>query len=194
MEETRDQPTIDRRVGAVPVVTVGILMIATLAAMGRVWWCEAGDLVPWSWDVWSQHNSQHLVDPYSLSHLQHGIGMFLLLSLIAGSQLSIQWRVLIVAVIEAGWEIIENTPLIINRYREATISLDYYGDSILNSASDYVMCMIGVFVAAKLNWRVSVAIFVALELSSLLWIRDSLTLNILMLVYPLDVVRTWQAG
>ena len=169
-------------------------MIATLAAMGRVWWCEAGDAVPWSWDVWSQHNSQHLLDPYSLSHVQHGIAMFLLLGLVCGHKCSIEVRVLIVALFEAGWEIVENTPLVINRYREATISLEYYGDSILNSASDYAMCMLGVVIAARLNWRVSVAIFVALELISLFWIRDSLTLNVLMLVYPLDAILQWQAG
>ena len=160
--------------------------------MGRVWWCQAGDLWPWSWDVWSRHNSQHLVDPYSLSHVQHGIGLFLLLTFLFGTRLSNATRTLLVAVVEAAWEFVENTNWMINRYREVTISLDYYGDSILNSLGDYGTCLVGVLIARRLPWRASLAVFVALEIVSVLWIRDSLMLNILMLVYPIEAVRQWQ--
>ena len=175
------------------ILILGIVMGLVLSFMGRVWWCELGDYAPWSWDVWSPHNSQHLVDPYSLSHLQHGIGLFLLLRVCGHKWLSIPLCTVIVAIVEAGWEISENTPWIIDRYREATISLDYYGDSILNSLGDYAACLIGIAVAQKLKWPWSVATFVALEVISIAWIRDSLLLNILMLVCPLEAIKQWQA-
>ncbi len=174
----------------ISVVAIGILLSGV--AMGRVWWCEAGDLWPWTWDVWSRHCSQHLLDPYSLSHLQHGIGLYLLLTLFCGRRLMTDWRVLLVACVEAGWEIVENTNWMIQRYRTATIALDYFGDSILNSLGDYTACMIGVWLAIRLPWRVSVGLFVALEVISVCWIRDSLLLNILMLLYSVDAIRQWQ--
>src|SRR5690606_16415054 len=102
-----------------------------MAAMGRVWWCETGDLSLWSWDVWSQHNSQHLVDPYTLSHIEHGIAMYVLLTLLVGTRMSTFQRSIVVAVLEAAWEIAENTPWVIQRYRDTTMALDYSGDSIV---------------------------------------------------------------
>jgi hypothetical protein len=162
--------------------------------MGRVWWCDAGDVLPWSWDVWSRHNSQHLVDPYSLSHLEHGIGLYVLLTAVFGRKISAQARTMIVASIEATWEIVENTPLMIQRYREATISLDYFGDSILNSLSDYLMCLGGVLIARTMTWRASICIFIAMEIASTLWIRDSLLLNILMLTWPIETIKQWQSA
>ena len=174
------------------VVALGILV--SVALMGRVWWCEAGDLWPWSWDVWSRHNSQHLVDPYSLSHLQHGLGLYLLLTVLLGRRLSSHWRVLTVALVEAAWEIFENTNWMIERYRESTISLDYYGDSILNSLGDYTMCLVGVMLARRIPWWATLGLCAVLELISVCWIRDSLLLNVLMLVYPVDAIRQWQMG
>ena len=176
------------------LVAIAFGTCVVLALMGRVWWCEVGDWAPWSWDVWSPHNSQHLIDPYSLSHIEHGIGLFLLLSVLGGKSLSIQSRTLIVAGVEAVWEIVENTPLMINRYREATISLDYFGDSILNSVSDYGMCLLGVLLVRKTSWKFGVAAFVALEITSVLWIRDSLILNIVMLIAPIEAIRLWQSA
>lgn len=166
---------------------------AILAAMGRVWWCEAGDYWPWSFDIWSQHNSQHIIDPYAISHVEHGIALFLILTLCAGRHLSVQLRTLIVAAIESLWEIVENTPMMINRYREATISLDYFGDSIINSLSDFGMCLLGVLIANKLTWKTAIAVFVIMELVSLIWIRDSLLINIIMLVSPVDSIKEWQS-
>ena len=173
---------------------IAIVMTATLWSMGRIWWCEAGDLVPWSWDVWSTHNSQHLVDPYALSHLQHGLGLFLLLSIIPWKWLTAERIFVIVALIEATWEISENTPWMIDRYRESTISLDYYGDSILNSIADYGWCLIGLFVARRLPGKATLSLFVAFEVLSVLWIRDSLMLNILMLISPIEAIKEWQAA
>ncbi len=164
----------------------------TLALMGRVWWCEAGDLWPWSWDVWSRHNSQHLMDPYSLSHIQHGIGLYLALAIVPVRYLAIDLRVLAVAMVEAVWEVAENTSWMIERYREVTISLDYYGDSIVNSMGDFGFCMLGVLIARRLPWWAGLVLFTVLELVSVMWIRDSLMLNIIMLIYPLDVIRQWQ--
>ncbi len=181
-----------RSVMVVVLIALGIVLNGVL--MGRVWWCEGGDLWPWSWDVWSRHCSQHLVDPYTLSHIQHGIGLYLLLTACWGRRLSLDARVVLVAVVEAVWEIAENTNWMIERYRTATISLDYSGDSIINSLGDYAACLVGVWLARHFSWRVAVALFVALELLSVLWIRDSLLLNILMLLYPIDAIRSWQAG
>ena len=166
--------------------------------MGRVWWCEAGDYVPWSWEVWSKHNSQHLLDPYALSHVEHGVGLFLLLTLVASrwpsSRLNETIRTVIIAGFEASWEVLENTPMMINRYREATISLDYFGDSILNSLSDFAMCLLGVLLVRKTSWKVGVAAFVALEIVSIGWIRDSLLINMIMLISPVEAIKQWQAG
>ncbi len=182
----------DRNV-AYTLIAIAILTCMILVLMGRVWWCEVGDYSPWSWDIWSSHNSQHLLDPYSLSHFQHGIGLLLLLQLCGSRWLSVQTCTVIVALIEAAWEIVENTAFMINRYREATISLDYFGDSILNSMSDYAVCLLGVLLVRKTNWKVGLLVFVACELGSVLWIRDSLLLNILMLTYPVEAIKHWQA-
>ena len=175
------------------LVAAPILMVMVLVLLGRSWWCPQGDFSLWSLDIWSSHNSQHLFDAYSISHIQHGIGLFVVLGLIGIGKGCFALRAMIVATIEASWEVLENTPLIINRYREATISLDYFGDSISNSLSDYLMCLIGLFVARRIGWEKSIVLFVILESISLSWIRDSLILNMLMLVAPNDMIRQWQA-
>lgn len=188
-----DSPTVVRRTVAA-VLLIGAAVAVTLAAMGRVWWCEAGDLLPWSIDVWSRHNSQHLADPYTLSHIEHGIGLYLLVTVLLGSRATRPVRTLFVAVVEASWEIVENTDWMIQRYREATISLNYYGDSIVNSLGDYGFCMAGVLLARRIPFWLSLTLLAALELTSILWIRDSLLLNTIMLLYPLDAIRQWQMG
>ncbi len=176
------------------LLLIAVTMTICLWAMGRIWWCDAGDLVPWSWDVWSTHNSQHLVDPYALSHLQHGLGLFLLLYCLPWKWLTVERIFVIVAVVEATWEISENTPMMINRYRESTISLDYFGDSIANSLSDYGWCILGLLIASKIPGWATFSLFVALELISVFWIRDSLMLNILMLISPVEAIKQWQAA
>ena len=176
--------------------TIAIIILAAIIAldlMGRVWWCQAGDYSPWSWTVLSRHNSQHLIDPYSFTHVLHGILEFWLIGLVF-RKVPIGWRFVIAIFIESSWEVVENTNYVINRYREATISLNYYGDSILNSLADIVCCGLGFLLAQKIKlWR-SLAVFVAMEVILLFWIRDSLLVNILMLVWPLDSVRSWQQG
>ncbi|TWU42054.1 DUF2585 family protein [Novipirellula artificiosorum] len=176
------------------LIAIALLMMFVLSLLGRVWWCQTGDLSPWSWDIWSSHNSQHLFDPYSLSHLEHGLALWLILHLSLGKKLRGSTLLIVIAFVEAVWEIVENTPMMIERYREVTISLDYFGDSILNSLSDYVMCVLGAVAASRMRWQWSLAAVVALEAVSVLWIRDSLLLNIIMLIYPIDVIRVWQSS
>ena len=160
---------------------------------GHVWWCKAGDYVPWSWDIWTTHNSQHLIDPYSFTHILHGVLEFWLLGLIF-RKVPVVWRLLFTVMIEGSWEIAENSSFVINRYREATISLDYFGDSIINSMSDITACATGFVIAYKLRFWKSVALFIATETILIFWIRDSLLINIVMLVYPIEAIKHWQMG
>ncbi len=182
--------------GRAPWLVIGVIFALAAVALhlqGRVLWCDAGDYVPWSWAVLSQHNSQHLIDPYSFTHLLHGIVEFWLLGLLF-PKVPVVWRLAMALAIEGTWEVVENTDYVINRYREATISLDYYGDSIANSMADIVFCGIGFLLAYKLRFWLSAAVFAATEAVLLLTIRDSLTLNVIMLLYPLDAIRQWQMG
>ncbi len=178
---------------ALTILAITIAAVISLSLLGRVWWCEAGDLSPWSWVVNSRHNSQHLIDPYSFTHILHGILEFWLIGLVF-RKIPLAWRFVIAIFIESLWEVVENTNYIINRYREATISLDYYGDSIANSIFDIVCCGLGFLIAYKIGRWWSLAVFVLMEIVLLFWIRDSLMLNILMLIWPLDGVKSWQAG
>lgn len=165
--------------------------VIVLNIEGRVWWCQAGDYLPWSWDIWSPHNSQHLIDPYSFTHVLHGILEFWLIGLIF-SRLPLAWRMLIAVVIESTWEVAENSAYVIQRYREATISLDYFGDSIINSMSDIVCCATGFVIGYKLRFWRSLTLFMATEIILIFWIHDSLLINILMLIWPIDAVKHWQ--
>ena len=165
--------------------------VAVLAAMGRPLLCRCGRL-----DLWGQvgpQQSQMLADWYSPSHIVHGFLFYALLSLVAGRQ-PLERRFALALLVEAAWEIVENTPMVIDRYREATIALGYSGDSILNSASDIAMMAIGFLSARRLPPWASVAIVLLLELVPLLVIRDNLTLNVWMLVAPSDAIRGWQGA
>lgn len=169
------------------------LLAATHWFMGRTLFGPSGELGLWEGDIWSSECSQRLADAYSFSHINHGIIFFAILWLIA-RKLSVSVRYLIALVIEAGWEVLENLPVIIDRYREATIALGYSGDSIVNSLSDVVMMSVGFFLAWRLPWWGSLLLLSAIEIGCVIWVRDNLTLNILMLIHPVDTIKEWQMG
>ena len=178
--------------GLLSVAAVGV-MVAVNRFQGRVIWCACGGLAPWSFDIWSRHNSQHLIDPYSATHVLHGLAFFGLAWLVA-RRTPLAWRFAGTVVVEAAWEVLENGQTVIQKYREATISLDYFGDSLVNSVGDVACCALGFLVAARLPWRASVALFLATELVLVATIHDSLLINILMLIHPIEAVRQWQMG
>jgi len=175
----------------VAFVSVLILTAVVEFCMGRLWLGPDGKFGLWEGNIWSSENSQRFADPYSFSHIVHGILFYSMLWLVA-RKLPVRYRLLIALALEAGWELLENSPLIINRYREATISLGYTGDSILNSLSDILMMTIGFLFTTRVPARVSVAAVVLMEIGCALWIRDNLTLNVIMLVHPVDAIKHWQ--
>jgi hypothetical protein len=176
------------------------LLILIPAAAGVIEWlfgrsliCTCGKVKLWTGVVNGPENSQMVADWYSLSHIVHGLLFYGGLWLVA-RQWPRSWRLVTATLIEAGWEVLENSPVIIERYRAATISLGYTGDSILNSMGDIGFMMIGFTLAGRLPARIGIALGLALELISLVAIRDNLALNVLMLVHPIDAIRIWQAG
>ena len=166
---------------------------AILLAMGRPPICTCGRVTLWVSSSTSPETSQMLADWYSASHIVHGFLFFGLLW-VAARRLPVAARLLIAILIESAWEIAENSPIIINRYRSATAAVGYSGDSVLNSVSDIVMMIIGFLLARRLPLWAAVAVVVLLELVPLFIIRDNLTLNIIMLLHPIDAIRIWQAG
>ena len=156
-----------------------------------MWFCECGQLRFWTGEADGSHTSQHLADPYSFSHLQHGLILFWLVRW-GLRRWKWQWQLWLALAIEAGWEIFENTEFVIGRYRDSTAALGYMGDSVLNSLGDILACGIGFYIAHRSGWRGTWLLFWAIELGMLLTIRDCLLLNVLMLVAPLEIVRQWQ--
>lgn len=166
---------------------------ALLFLMGRPTICTCGSIELWISEPNSSKTSQMLSDWYSPSHIVHGLLFYAVLWLLF-RRWPIETRFLIALVIEAAWELIENTPFIINRYREETAALGYTGDSMLNSISDVAMMALGFLIARKLPVWTSVAVILALEIVPLLVIRDNLTLNVWMLLAPNEAVKVWQSG
>jgi Protein of unknown function (DUF2585) len=160
--------------------------------MGRLLFCKCGIIRLWAGNIWSNQASQQFTDPYSFTHILHGVMFYAMIWIVAGKRLPWQTRLLAAVMLECGWEILENSNFIIDRYRAGTISFDYYGDSVLNSMGDICCMMTGFMLAYKLPVRVTVIGALLLDLALLLWIRDSLALNIIMLIHPVAAIKAWQ--
>jgi len=182
-----------RRADVVSTLLVVACALLLELAMGRPVAYRHGPVRLWSGNVESDQNSQQLTDAYSFTHVIHGAAFYALMRAVAPGA-TVATRLLAATTVESAWETYENTDTVIDRYRAATISRGYYGDSLVNSLGDVLACVLGFWLARWLPVRATVAWVVCVELALAWWIRDNLTLNILMLLHPLDAVRRWQMG
>ena len=173
---------------------VTAVMALVLSLEGRIWWCKFGDARIYVNQAWGcSHTSQHFFDQYTFTHELHGVLFFWLAGWLF-ENLGNRWRFLIALIAEAGWELVENSSYVIQQYRENTASRDYFGDSVANSVGDVLACAAGFWIAVRIGRWPSLAFFLAVEVALLVWIRDSLLLNVVMLVYPLEWVKAWQSA
>lgn len=177
-----------------PGVVIAAILVATafeLHNQGRLWICACGRVLLWAGNICSSDNSQHLFDPYSFTHLLHGFAFCGLLALLV-PRMPVRWRLCLAILLEALWEIIENSEYVIERYREATAALGYHGDTVVNSLGDITACFVGFLLAQRLGFRRSLILFVVVEAMLTIWIRDSLILEIIMLLHPVNAIKAWQ--
>ncbi len=177
-----------------PALAIVASFVATailLRLEGRLWICSCGKVLVWAGKVCSAGNSQHFLDPYSFTHVLHGFLFFWLIAWLV-PRLPSSWQLTLAIAVEALWEVFENTNFIIDRYRSETAALGYQGDSVVNSFGDILCCLVGFMIARRLGLRRSLIAFAALELILIVWIKDSLLLEILMLVVPIDAIKALQ--
>lgn len=194
MTETPAREDLRKRLW--PWLTVAAVLAAAafeLRRQGRLWLCECGRFRPWLGDAWGPETSQQLFDPYSFTHVLHGFALCGLLALLL-PRAGWRWRLALAVAAEASWEVFENSAFVINRYREATAALGYNGDTVVNSLGDVVACAAGFLLARRLGALKTVILFLLTEAVLLFWIRDSLLLNIVLLVYHSETLKAWQAG
>lgn len=175
----------------IATAAVVLLMIVLLRAQGRLVSCACGYFQIWTSETCSANNSQQLFDPYSFTHLLHGFLFFWLITLLF-KRFSTSWQLWIALLLESAWEVFENSRFVIDRYRTATAALGYQGDTIVNSIGDLVWAIAGLLLARQLGVRRSIIVFLFVELILTFWIHDSLLLQILMLVWPVEAIKSWQ--
>src|SRR5215217_523744 len=186
--------TKSNRPGVLQIVAIGLvllLVVVSLRAEGRMFLCSCGHFVLWTSDTCSSNTSQQLLDPYSFTHILHGFLFFWLIALLF-KRMPRAWQFWLALLLESAWEVFENTSFVINKYRTETAALGYQGDTIVNSLGDLACALIGFVVARRLGVRRSLIVFVLIEAVLIFWIHDSLLLQILMLVRPVEAIKLWQ--
>ena len=183
----------ERSTAVLSIATALVLlaMLVLLRLLGRSFLCSCGYFAVWIGDWCSSNTSQQLLDPYSLTHILHGFLFFWLIALLFRNMPRL-WQVWLALLLESAWEVFENTSFVINKYRTETAALGYQGDTIVNSLGDLACALIGFFVARQLGLRRSLILFVLIEVVLILWIHDSLLLQMLMLVRPIEAIKLWQ--
>ena len=187
-------PLSTQRQRLLPGLAIALTLALTVVAMraqGRLWICACGRVDLWASPTKSSENSQHLADPYSFTHVLHGVVFYWLLARLF-PRLHVMWQLTAAVAVESLWEVFENSEFIIQRYRQATLALGYEGDTVVNAVGDIAFMALGFWLARKLGFSRSAALFVATEIALILWIRDSLLLNIIMLIVPIDAIKNWQ--
>lgn len=176
---------------AAALAVVAVVTALLLRFEGRLWICKCGYIAFWIGNTCSSDNSQHIFDPYSFTHILHGVAFFWVVAWV-GSRLRNSWQLLVAVVLEAAWEVFENTNFVIERYRTATAAFGYSGDTVVNSLGDIACCVAGFLIAQRLGYKKSIIFFVLVELVLIVWIKDSLLLEILMLTFPINALKGWQ--
>lgn len=175
----------------VAIGLVLLLVVVLLRAEGRMFICTCGQFAVWTSDTCSSNTSQQLLDPYSFTHVLHGFLFFWLIALLF-RRMNSSWQICLALLLEGAWEVFENTRFVIDKYRTETAALGYTGDTIVNSLGDLMCALVGFTIARQLGLRRSLIVFVVVEVVLLVWIRDSLLLQILMLVRPVEAIKLWQ--
>ncbi|HEY5885350.1 MAG TPA: DUF2585 family protein [Pyrinomonadaceae bacterium] len=176
------------------IASLVLLLIVTallLRLEGRLWICACGTIKAWVGNTCSSDNSQHVLDPFSFTHVLHGIAFYWIIGWL-GARLRSLWQILLAVAVECAWEVFENTNFVIDRYRTATAALGYTGDTVINATGDILCCLAGFLIAKRLGFWRSLVVFLLVELMLILWIKDSLLLQILMLISPIAAIKNWQ--